>query len=144
LSQVLRITSEREISIRHLAYADKVPLQWNLGSLADGLRCYRNAEFFEAHEHWELVWLGLDEPEKSFLQAVIQVTAAFHHLQTGNTVGAASLLRRALHRLEGCPAHFGGIAAASLCHEVRQALQNIEGMPAQTNPITAPHILTVD
>ena len=28
-------------------------LDWNLGALADGLRCYRSQEFFMAHEHWE-------------------------------------------------------------------------------------------
>ena len=68
-------------------------LNWKSGELADGLGCYRRAEFFLAHEHWEIVWLRLDEPEKSFLQALIQTTAAFHHLQTGNSTGAASLLK---------------------------------------------------
>ncbi len=118
-------------------------LQWQLGALADGLACYRNAEFFAAHEHWELVWLSLEEPEKSFMQAVIQVTAAFHHLQTGNNVGAASLLQRALRRLNLFPAQFGGIAVGLLCHEIRQALQDIASMPSRAHPITAPQILTV-
>ena len=27
-------------------------LDWNLGALADGLRCYRSQEFYMAHEHW--------------------------------------------------------------------------------------------
>jgi hypothetical protein len=99
-------------------YAWVVALNWKSGALAEGLACYRRAEFFEAHEHWELVWLQLAEPEKSFLQAVIQVTAAFHHLQTGNRRGAASLLRRAVRRMDRCPAQFGGIAVEPLRREI--------------------------
>ena len=103
-----------------------VPFDWRSGALAEGLQCYRQGEFFEAHEHWESVWLRLDEPEKSFLQALIQTAAAFHHYNAGNAVGAASLLRRALWRLERCPAKFGGVAAAPLREEVRAWLCALE------------------
>ena len=75
---------------------------WNSGALQDGLACYRRGQFFLAHEYWECVWLTLEEPQKSFLQALIQVTAAFHHRETGNAAGTISLLRRALRRLEVC------------------------------------------
>ena len=44
-------------------------LDWSCGALAEGLRCYRNEEFFLAHEHWEAIWLHCEEPEKTFLQA---------------------------------------------------------------------------
>ena len=101
-------------------------LDWRSGALAEGLRCYRSAEYFEAHEHWESVWLRLDEPEKSFLQALIQVTAAFHHYYRGNRVGAASLLGRALRRLEVSPAQYEGICAGGVCEEVRAWLRAIE------------------
>lgn len=90
---------------------------WKSGALADGARCYRNQEFWNAHEHWEGVWLLLKEPEKTFLQALIQISAAFHHLQTGNIQGAVSLLRRALKRLESYPASFGGVDLAQLRKE---------------------------
>ena len=101
-------------------------LDWGAGALEEGLRCYRSGQFFEAHEHWESVWLKLDEPEKSFLQALIQVTAAFHHYQRGNLVGTESLLRRALRRLEVCPAKFGGIAVEPLRDEVRAWVKALE------------------
>jgi len=93
---------------------DALPIDWEQGELAEGLRCYRNGEFFEAHEHWEAVWLRTAEPEKTFLQALIQTTAAFHHFQRGNLTGAASLLRGALRRLEPLPGEFGGVAVEPL------------------------------
>jgi uncharacterized protein len=94
-------------------------LDWSSGALAAGLKCYRSGEFFEAHEHWELVWLECAEPEKTFLQSLIQVSAAFHHLGRGNRVGARSLLTRALGRLEGYPDRFGGVEVAGLRESVR-------------------------
>ena len=112
-----------------------MPLDWSCGALAEGLACYTRAEFFEAHEHWESVWLTLAEPEKSFLQALIQVTAAFHHLAVGNRVGAISLLTRAQRRLDRCPASFGGIAVAPLLTNISQWLRTLEdGADAELPP----------
>lgn len=108
------------------AYAEGMPLDWSSGALAEGLACYRNSEFFLAHEHWEGVWLKLEEPEKSFLQALIQTAAAFHHLNAGNPKGTVSLLRRSLRRLELCHASFGGIATGRLCGDTREWLQALE------------------
>ena len=97
-------------------------LDWSCGGLAEGLRCYRSEEFFEAHEHWEATWLGCTEPEKTFLQSLIQVSAAFHHLRQENTVGAASLLTRALRRLEAYPDVYGGIDVDTLRASIRKWL----------------------
>jgi uncharacterized protein len=82
---------------------------WTSGPLAEGLHCYRTEQFFEAHEHWEAVWLTLREPEKSFLQSLVQISAAFHHLRRGNRIGAISLLTRSLRRLDRSPASFCGV-----------------------------------
>jgi hypothetical protein len=132
-----------EVEGSEIAYAESVSLDWKSGALADGLACYRRAEFFLAHEEWESVWLTLQEPEKSFLQALIQMTAGFHHLQAGNSAGAASLLRRTLRRLELCPACFGGITVTSLCAEVRDWLRAIES-GAPSTPAAFPQICPID
>ena len=96
-----------------------MPLDWSCGALAEGLQCYESGEFFLAHEHWEGVWLTCAEPEKTFLQALIQITAAFHHLQRKNLIGTASLLRAALGRLDAFPAAHGGIEVEDLRTSVR-------------------------
>jgi predicted metal-dependent hydrolase len=101
--------------------------EWTSGPLADGLCCYRNQEFFAAHEHWEAEWLKCCEPEKTFLQALIQVTAAFHHLQRQNFEGTASLLRAALGRLENFPPEFQGVAVEELRKSIRIWLEALKG-----------------
>jgi uncharacterized protein len=103
-----------------------MPFDWTEKSLAEGLRCYCNQAFFDAHEHWEGVWLKCDEPEKTFLQALIQVTAAFHHLQRGNPAGTASLLRASLRRLDGFSPEYGGVAVEELRASIRTWLEALK------------------
>jgi uncharacterized protein len=99
---------------------------WTQGALAEGLRCYEAGEFFAAHEAWETVWLEVNEPDKTFLQGLIQVTAAFHHLRCNNPVGTGRLLRAALRRLELYPACFGGISVTTLCSDIRERIQALD------------------
>jgi predicted metal-dependent hydrolase len=104
---------------------------WNLGALGEGLRCYRREEFFAAHEHWEILWRKSQGPEKSFLQALIQMAGGFHHLQRGNLQGAAALLSAALRRLEAYPARFAGMDVARLRGELAEWLEalKVEKLP---------------
>jgi uncharacterized protein len=108
---------------------------WTEGALAEGLRLYDAGEFFAAHEAWESVWLPAQEPEKTFLQGLIQVTAAFHHLQRDNRLGTARLLRAALRRLEPFPAYFGGISVELLRNDIRAWLRVLD-TAAPTPPIS--------
>jgi hypothetical protein len=107
--------------------ADRVALDWNNESMARGLACYQCGDFFEAHEHWEAVWLAAPEQDKTFLQSLIQVSAAFHHLGRGNSRGATSLLRRSLARLEPYPAQYAGIDVKRLRVEMAAWIEAIAG-----------------
>ncbi len=111
-----------------------MPLDWSSGGLAAGLACYRNEQFFAAHEHWEDVWRQLQDPEKNFLQGLIQVTVAMHHYRNENLVGARLLLQRALQRFDRCPDRFGGIDVATLRADVQAWLQSLE---SAANPAPA-------
>jgi predicted metal-dependent hydrolase len=103
-----------------------MPLDWSSGGLAAGLACYRNQEFFETHEHWEDVWNQLVDPERLFLQALIQISVAMHHYRQGNRAGARSLLQRALQKLDRYPERFGGIDVANLRNDARAWLLALE------------------
>jgi RimJ/RimL family protein N-acetyltransferase/predicted metal-dependent hydrolase len=121
----------------------RTSLDWTQGALHEGLRCFHSGAFFEAHEHWESVWLAAQEPERTFLQGLIQVAAAFHHFQRGNSVGTLSLLRSALCRLDGYPAAFAGIAVAPLCTAIRQWLEALETIPRAAAPPPVPQLQLV-
>jgi predicted metal-dependent hydrolase len=112
---------------------------WTQGSLAEGLHLYNTAQFFAAHEAWEAVWLHAPHPEKRFLQALIQITAAMHHCQRSNNLGATRLLTAALAKLEPYPDDFGSIDLLLLRNDLRTQLDTLAGKPAPSQ-ITPPRI----
>ena len=84
-----------------------------------GITLFNGRKFFEAHEAWEEIWLAETELEKTFLQGLIQLAAAFHHQARGNTRGMRSLLAAGLAKLERFPANHRGIDLANLCEAAR-------------------------
>ena len=91
-----------------------------------GLDAFNSGHFYEAHEHWEEVWLETLNPEKMFLQGLIQVAAAFHHYSRANRQGTENLLRAGLTKVERFPHAHGGLALERLRVAVRQWLAALE------------------
>jgi predicted metal-dependent hydrolase len=81
---------------------------------ARGIAQFNSRLFFEAHETWEEIWLPAPEPEKTFLQGLIQVAAAFHHYGRKNRAGATSLLAAGLAKLEAFPEDHCGLELGAL------------------------------
>lgn len=79
-----------------------------------GLELFNTGKFFEAHEAWEETWLVASEPEKTFLQGLIQLAAAFHHRSRGNRQGMESLLEAGLVKLARFPDGHRGIDLVKL------------------------------
>ncbi len=86
---------------------------------ARGMRQFNSCEFWHAHESWEAIWLTAPEPDKAFLQGIIQIAAAFYHHQRGNLHGMRSLMRRGLAKVEKFPPEYRGLRL----EELRGAVQ---------------------
>jgi len=102
-----------------------------------GVEQFNAEKFFDAHESWEAIWLKAAEPDKTFLQGITQVTAAFHHLVQGNREGAESLLQKGLQKLEQFPADYRGVRLEELREELRKwaaALGKAKEMPRMKKP----------
>jgi predicted metal-dependent hydrolase len=91
-----------------------------------GLEAFNSGHFYEAHEHWEEVWLETLDPEKMFLQGLIQVAAAFHHYSRANRQGTQNLLRAGLTKVERFPQVHGGLALEPLRVAVRRWLAALQ------------------
>ncbi|MGD0909320.1 MAG: DUF309 domain-containing protein [Candidatus Acidiferrales bacterium] len=91
-----------------------------------GLEAFNSAHFYDAHEHWEEVWLETPHPEKMFLQGLIQVAAAFHHHSRSNFPGTRNLLQAGLAKLECFPDRHRGLAIEPLRATVRQWLVELK------------------
>jgi uncharacterized protein len=90
------------------------------GPFLRGVALFNARKFFEAHEVWEELWLVEPEPEKTFLQGLIQLAAACHHHGRGNLRGAKSLLAAGLAKLERFPDDHRGLAVAKLRADAEQ------------------------
>ena len=55
--------------------------------------------FFEVHEVLEAQWRVEHDPPRLFLQGLIQIAVAFHHLERRNFRGAVSLLHDGLEKI---------------------------------------------
>jgi hypothetical protein len=84
-----------------------------------GLEEFNSGRFYEAHEHWEEVWLETPNPDKKFLQGLIQVAAAFHHYSRANLLGTRNLLREGLLKLDCFQEIHGGLEIEALREAVR-------------------------
>ena len=68
-------------------------------ALEAGLTHFNSLEFWEAHESWEELWLVAESDLDQFLQGLIQVAAAYHHLKRGTFPGGVRLFDSGLARL---------------------------------------------
>jgi uncharacterized protein len=91
-------------------------------AFARGRRLFNSREFWHAHEAWEAIWLTAPEPDKTFLQGIIQISAAFYHHQKGNLEGMRALMRRGLAKVGTFPDDYREIQLEALRKEVRQWL----------------------
>ncbi len=85
-----------------------------------GLEQFNAGHFFDAHETWEEIWLRSAEPEKTFLQGIIQIAAAFHHYGRGNLQGTRSLLEAGLKKVARFPEAHRGIGVEALRESARE------------------------
>jgi hypothetical protein len=65
-----------------------------------GSELFNQREFYAAHEFWEDLWLRNRSPARPLLQGLIQLAAAYHHVERANYVGLMALLGASKMRLQ--------------------------------------------
>lgn len=96
-----------------------------------GIDLFNAGKFWEAHEAWEELWLAAESDVVQFLQGLIQLAAAYHHVQRGTLSGAVRLFDAALGRLAPFPQEFCGIDRAGAEHSAQQHRQWAAAQVAQ-------------
>ena len=92
---------------------------------------FHRGEFHAAHEAWEDGWRAAQGAERSLLQALVQIAAAFHQWSRGKPSGAATLLRRARGHLGALPSELLGVEVS----ELELALGAWEEAAARSEPV---------
>ncbi|MFQ5986925.1 MAG: DUF309 domain-containing protein [Thermoplasmata archaeon] len=103
-------------------------------ALREGVNLYNAGRFFETHEVLEDVWLVEEGDDKTFLQGIIKIAAAFHHFRKGTYKGMRSLLQGGREMLEPfLPAH-RGLELAHYLAEVEKWIPHADRLLAGETP----------
>ncbi len=106
-----------------------------------GVDLFNARKFWEAHEAWEELWLAAESDLVQFLQGLIQLAAAYHHVQRGTLRGGVRLFDAALGRLAAFPLRFCGLdrseAEASARRHREWAASRIETESSATLEVDA-------
>ena len=105
--------------------------------LARGVELFNRGAFWEAHEAWEELWLRAGPDIRLFLQGLIQLAAAWHHVGRGNQRGAERLFRAGLEKLAPYRPSHAGIDGSDAVSRAEQMLGG------GIDPGSAPPILTM-
>lgn len=106
-----------------------------LDPVQEAIRLFNDRYFFEAHEVLEDVWRQEHGEPRLFLQGLIQLCAAFHHVQNGNLVGAITLLERGAEKMRRYRAGYLGIDTVSLLAHVDASRALLEGRVRAEGPL---------
>lgn len=110
-------------------------------ALRAGLEAYERGDYFEAHELLEPAWMGTEDlAERSLLQGLIKLAAAYVHGVRGNPRGIARNLAGARERLADADAdgrHTAGLDLAALLEAIDDRLAQLVTDPDHA-PIEPP------
>ena len=95
-------------------------------ALAQGIILFNAQKFWKAHEVWESIWQNHPEDARFFIQALIQLAAAYHQLERKIYRGFVIHIRRAQERLELFPATFLGIHVNVLRGAVKKTIDTLD------------------
>jgi hypothetical protein len=99
-------------------------------ALAAGVSLFNAALFHECHDALEPLWLDAEGPLKTGLQGLILVAGGYHHHQTQNAPGMASLWEDALTALaeagEALPTPWGTLGFGQSLAGIRARLAALE------------------
>lgn len=95
--------------------------------LAKGADLFNRGLYWEAHEAWEELWLGLEDEPKLFVQGLIQVAAAGHKAFVQKQPrGCVKLLTSALQKLDGAPPGYCGVDTERFLPAVHRMLDEAQ------------------
>ncbi len=98
----------------------EVPVEYDSRYLA-GIVCFNRADYFEAHEVWEALWMECPTAERRFVQSLIQAAVALYHWGRGNTAGADRLFHSARRYMEPYRPRYFGLDIAAFWDDMARA-----------------------
>jgi predicted metal-dependent hydrolase len=93
------------------------------------VQLFNEEKFFEAHEELEILWRQEKGEARDFYQGLIQIAAAFVHIQKDTPEGAQKLYQTASRYLKAYPPFYFSLNLQNLLQEVRISIFTREKFP---------------
>ena len=94
--------------------------------LERGIALFNGGKYWEAHEAWEEIWKRRPEDGRFFLQALIQLAAAYHQLEKKVYRGVLIHLKQTQERLRLFPSDYLRVDVSELLKTVDRSLSAIQ------------------
>jgi uncharacterized protein len=98
---------------------------------------FNERRFFESHEDWETLWHEAEGAHREWLQGLIQVAAALHHVGHGTASGFQKLMRSARAKMTGYRGDAHGIDLGRLWDDLQPWFAHGEAVAAGA-PVCGP------
>lgn len=79
-----------------------------------GISEFKARDYYRCHDSLEALWLETVEPEKTFVQGILQIAVACYHLTNANGKGGMILLGEGIKRLKEYQPEFEQIDVKTL------------------------------
>jgi predicted metal-dependent hydrolase len=106
-------------------------LRSRLGELHRAIDEYNRGWWFESHETLEDLWMVTPLPERDFMQAIIQLAAAYVHFARREYPGILKLLAASADKLRGFQPECLGVRTDGLFAGVEEARAAFEDLGAE-------------
>ena len=88
-----------------------------------GIEHFNRAEYFEAHEVWEDLWMECPAAERRFVQSLIQAAVTLYHWNRGNQAGADRLFHSARRYMEPYRPRYHGLDVVRFWADMERAFE---------------------
>jgi predicted metal-dependent hydrolase len=110
---------------RNAPLLDEEGLLERLPVLRQAIHEFNEGLFFQSHETLEDVWIVSPWPVRNFFQGIIQVAAAFVHLERNEYPGTHHLLTEGMLKLESFSPRYLGVDVERLLADARRARDEV-------------------
>lgn len=91
-----------------------------------GIDLFNKRKFFECHDLFEEIWMGIEGPDAEFFRALIHLAVGCYHLKNRNYRGAKSQLIKGIGKLEPYEPEYSSIRISPLIESFREVVLDIE------------------
>lgn len=93
---------------------------------AEGVELFNQRQFYACHDVFEALWHEAIEPDRTFLQGILQIAVGLHHLSNANRRGATILLGEGCARLQDYQPDYADVDVTDLLESSRQILTQLQ------------------